>query len=499
MKEKLTAKKHKTTKKFYKKQNPKKIDASATGETAKEHEKHLHEDPLQRLFSAKSIAIIGASRSPDKVGHVILKNLIDGGFRGFLYPVNPNSQEILGIKSYRNVLAIEDPIDLAVIAVQPDIAIKAAEECGKKGIKNLIIVTAGFKEEGFFEKDKKLHDVLEKYGIKAIGPNCLGVYDAYTKLDTLFLPRYRLQRPKEGGISFISQSGAIGSAILDYATEKGYNFSKFVSYGNAMNIDETDLLEYLGKDEQTKVICMYVEGLNNGRRFIDVAREVAKKKPIIVLKGGKTYQGAKAAVSHTGALAGEAVLYSSIFRQLNIIEADTLEEVFEYAKMFEKLGAHKVCKGNNIQIITNGGGYGIIATDAAVSQGLHLSELSAESKKIIRKMDLKTENPLDLLGDANNEGYIKALEIANKDKSVDMIAVIILYQTPLVTTDMVNILTEFNASTSKPMTVISTGGEFTELLSKRLEEQGVAVYSFPLNAVKAMAKMMQYYKRRDKI
>ncbi len=469
-----------------------------------EHIKHespaVHEGRIERFFSAKSIAVIGASRTPEKIGHVILKNLLDGGFRGFLYPINPNAENVLGIKAHKSVLSIEDPIDLAIIAVQADIAIKVAEECGKKGITNIIMVSSGFSEEGNTDRDKKLRAVLEKYKIRLLGPNCLGIYDAHTKLDTLFLPRYRLQRPNQGGISFISQSGAVGSAIMDYATERGYGFAKFISYGNAVNTDESDLLEFLGNDDATKVICMYIEDVKDGKKFLQVAKSVGKKKPIIAIKGGRTSKGAEAAHSHTGALAGSAEIYRDIFRQCNVIEADTLEDLFEYAKMFEKTetDANKHYSiGSRIHIITNGGGYGIIATDSAVEEGLQIAALNKKSLKATRKLGLKTENPLDLLGDANNEKYKTALQAINNDKNVDVMLVIILYQTPLITTDIVNILTEFNAEAKKPMVVVSTGGEFTEMLSKKLEELNVPVYTFPKNAVRAIAKMVNYYKRKS--
>ncbi|MBI4163139.1 MAG: CoA-binding protein, partial [Candidatus Aenigmarchaeota archaeon] len=477
-------------KKHHKQVKHKKIEIAH--ESLASHEKHRH-GYVASFFSAKSVAIIGASRTPEKIGHVILKNLLDGGFRGFLYPINPNAENVLGIKAHKSVLSIEDPIDLAVIAVQADIAIKVAEECGKKGIKNLIIISSGFAEEGFTERDKKLRAILEKYQIKLCGPNCLGIYDAHTKLDTLFLPRYRLQRPNQGGISFISQSGAVGSAIMDYATERGYGFAKFISYGNAMNTDESDLLEFLGNDEATKVICVYIEDVKDGRKFIKVAKDVGKKKPIIAIKGGRTSKGAAAAQSHTGALAGSAAVYRDIFRQCNVIEADTLEELFEYAKMLDK---SKIPSGNKVHIITNGGGYGIIATDSAVEEGLEIASLSKDSLKAIKRMGLKTENPLDLLGDANNEKYKIALQTINNDKNADVMLVIILYQTPLITTDIVNMLTEFNAEAKKPLVVVSTGGELTELLSKRLEELNVPVYTFPKNAVRAISKMVEYYKRR---
>src|SRR3989338_6628482 len=316
---------------------------------------------LKNFFSAQSIALIGVSKDPKKVGHVILRNFVDGEYRGKVFVVNPNADEILGRKSYKSVLDIPAPVELAIIAVPAELVPKVVGECGKKKIRHAIIVTAGFKEVGNHKLDQKLELALKKNKILALGPNCLGAFDAYTKMDSLFLPRYRLQRPNEGGISFVCQSGAVGSAILDYATDKGYKFSKFASYGNAMNLDESDLLEFMGTDPNTKVICLYVEAVKDGKKFIKVAKEVSKKKPIIAIKGGKTEEGSKAALSHKGSMAGSAAIYSSVFRQCNVIEASSLSDIFDIAKMFE------ICAlpmGRRVQVITNGGGYGILSTDA---------------------------------------------------------------------------------------------------------------------------------------
>src|SRR3989338_5006365 len=291
---------------------------------------------LDNFFSAKTIAIIGVSRDSNKVGHVILRNFIDGGYKGKIFVVNPNADWIINYKAYKSVVDIEEKVELAIIAVPAPLVPNVIVECAKKGIKDVIIVTSGFKEEGNYKLDKKLESLLKKYKIRCIGPNCLGCFDAHTKLDSLFLPRYRLSRPKEGGISFVCQSGAVGSAILDLATEQGYGFSKFISYGNAMNTDESDLIDYLGNDEKTKVICLYVEGIKDGKKFMRIASKVSKKKPIIAIKGGTTEQGARAIASHTGAIAGSAEIYNGAFRQCNVVIASTLGEMFRFAKILEK-------------------------------------------------------------------------------------------------------------------------------------------------------------------
>jgi len=449
---------------------------------------------LKNFFSAQSIALIGVSKDPKKVGHVILRNFVDGEYRGKVFVVNPNADEILGRKSYKSVLDIPAPVELAIIAVPAELVPKVVGECGKKKIRHAIIVTAGFKEVGNHKLDQKLELALKKNKILALGPNCLGAFDAYTKMDSLFLPRYRLQRPKEGGISFVCQSGAVGSAILDYATDKGYKFSKFASYGNAMNLDESDLLEFMGNDPNTKVICLYVEAVKDGKKFIKVAKEVSKKKPIIAIKGGKTEEGSKAALSHTGSMAGSAAIYSSVFRQCNVIEASSLGEMFDIAKMFE------ICAlpmGRRVQVITNGGGYGILSTDAIVSSGLKMAQMSAETLKDLRKQmpSITTANPMDLLGDATTERYKIAMNAALKDYSVDIVLMIVLYQTPLVTTDIVDVIVETNDLCRKPIACVSTGGEFTETLKKSLESNGIPCYNFPEDAVRAIAKFVQYHRK----
>ncbi len=447
---------------------------------------------LKNFFSAKSIALIGVSRDPRKVGHVILRNFVDGDYKGKIFIVNPNAEQILGLQSYRSVLDIKEKIDLAIIAVPAPLVPSVVGQCGKKKIGHVIIITAGFKEVGNYNLDKKLEAALKKNKVLAIGPNCLGTFDAHTKMDSLFLPRYRLQRPKEGGISFICQSGAVGSAILDYATDKGYGFSKFASYGNAMNVDESDLLKYMGNDPKTKVICMYIEAIKDGKKFMDVASRVSRKKPVIAIKGGKTEEGSRAALSHTGSLAGSAEIYSSVFRQCNIVEASSLGEMFDIAKMFE------ICAlpmGRRVQVITNGGGYGILSTDAIIISGLKMAKLSKESLAQIRKQmpSITTTNPMDLLGDATTERYRVAINAALKDYNVDIVLLIVLYQTPLVSTDIVDIIVETNDLCQKPVACVSTGGEFTETLKKNLETNGVPCYNFPEDAVRAIAKFVKYH------
>jgi acyl-CoA synthetase (NDP forming) len=302
-----------------------------------------------------------------------------------------------------------------------------------------------------------------------------------------------MTRPGPGGISFVCQSGAVGSAILDMATDSSLGFSKFVSYGNAMIIDESDIIEYLGKDPTTKVICLYVEGVNDGKKFLSVCKKVAKKKPIIAIKGGITEEGSKAALSHTGALAGSAQVYFGVFKQAGIINAEGLEEMFEVAKILEKTMKPK---GSRIQIITNGGGYGILTTDAIVKNNLNLAKLGkktvTELKKIFSSI-VVVGNPIDLVGNATSAMYKESIEKCLNDSEVDIVLAIVLYQTPLLSTDVIDAIIDLNDMKKKPLIIVSTGGEFTELLKSNLENSGVPTYKYPENAVRAIRALVEYY------
>jgi acyl-CoA synthetase (NDP forming) len=361
---------------------------------------------LDNFFNAKNVAIIGVSSDPNKLGNVILRNFMNGNFKGKFFIVNPNEKEILGYKCYKNVLAIKEKIDLAIIAVKSKIVLSVIKDCGKKRIKNVVIISAGFKEIGNKRLEDKLLGLLKKYKIKCIGPNCLGIYDSYSGIDSMFLPSHRMKRPVEGGISFISQSGALGAAILDLISEKGYGISKFISYGNAINTDESYLIKYLANDRRTKVICLYIEAVKNGKKFLRVAKEISKKKPIIVMKGGITEGGAKAALSHTGSLAGSSDVYLSAFKQTGLIKVNGLREMFNVARLFE-LSVRP--KGKRVQIITNGGGYGIISADLVLFNNLKLARLSKKNKLDLKRKFPKiviVNNPMDLVGDTTIKSTI---------------------------------------------------------------------------------------------
>lgn len=448
---------------------------------------------LDKFFKPRSIAVIGASRDQNKIGHVILKNLIDAGFKGKIFPVNPKADEIINLKCYGSVLDIKEDIDLAIISVPAEIAVKVVKECGIKDVTAIAMITAGFSEVGNEEAEKEILDLIRQHDIRLIGPNMLGLLDLYSNLDTIFLPRLRLTRPHPGGISFICQSGAVGSATLDLAAYQGYGFSKFISYGNALDLNECDFLEYLGNDPKTKVICMYIEGIKDGKRFMKVAKQVSKKKPIIAIKGGTTEEGKQAALSHTASLAGSFEIYKGAFKQTGIIYAQNLEELFDFARILDKSIKPK---GDKIQIITNGGGYGILCADNISENNLKLAVMSTETRKFLQKNTSPIsiiKNPIDLAGDADTKRYELALESCIKDNNIDIILAVILYQTPLITSDIVSVVSELNALRKKPIIVVSTGGDFTELHKKNLEYRGIPCYTFPSNAIKSIKALCNYY------
>ena len=451
---------------------------------------------LNNFFAPKSVAIIGASRSQEKIGHVIIRNLIDGKYSGKVYPINPNADEILGLKSYSSVKKVKGIIDLAVICIPRELVLKALDECKSKNIKNVIIPTSGFKEVGNKKLDEMLEKKLKKHKITAIGPNCLGTYDSYSGLDTIFNPRYKMSRPSKGGISFVVQSGAIGCAIMDMAESNGLGISKFISYGNAMIVNETDILEYMKNDKSTKVVCMYVEGIKDGKKFMKVAKEISKKKPVIILKGGVTNEGSKAAISHSGSLTSSIDAYFAAFKQCNLITAETLEEMFNYARIMNNSIKPK---GGKVQIITNGGGFGILSTDQIIKNGLKMAKIDKKTISMLKKIytpNVVVSNPIDLVGNATSKMYRSSIEACINDNNVDIILVIALYQTPALNPDVVDVITEFKDLKKKPIIVVSLGGEFTEVLTTNLKNSGVPVYNYPSNAVKSIKKLVKYYEKR---
>jgi acetyl coenzyme A synthetase (ADP forming)-like protein len=452
---------------------------------------------LEPFFNPKSVAIIGASREPRKFGHVIFKNFVESEFKGKTYPVNPKAETILGLKAYQSLKDVPDELDLAVIAVPAPIVPSAIDECLAKNVKAAVIISGGFREIGAKGEalEREIKEKTARSNLRIIGPNCIGVYDPASHVDTLFLPTYRLRRPKAGPIAFISQSGAFGSAVLDWAASQDIGISKFISIGNKIDVDEVDLLNYLVNDPLTSCITVYVESIGRGREFLKVASKVTESKPLIVLKGGTTPEGAHAALSHTGSLAGSAKIYRGVLEQAGAIQAQTVDELFDYARVLAYQPIPKNRK--DIAIITNGGGFGVISADEVSRLGLKLASFSPETMKTLQEKlpDYAVpHNPLDLVGDADVERYRFALNAVSSDPDVGVVLVIVLLQTSYIESDVVDAITEAQSTYGKPTIVCTIGGEFTQMLIKMLEADHIPSYVTPERAVNAINALIKYRK-----
>ncbi len=448
---------------------------------------------LKSIVSPKSVAVIGASSRPDSVGMAVFRNILLSGYKGIVYPVNPKSKSILGVRAYSSILDIPDEVDLAILIVPNTIVSKVVAECGEKKVKGVVVITAGFKEIGEegLKLEKELIEVAKKYNISVIGPNCVGIIntDPEISLNATFARPFV---PKAGNIAFISQSGAFGVAALEYARKRDILLSKFISVGNKADVNENDLLLALKDDERTKVILFYLEDLVNPQEFMELSREISEKKPILVIKSGRTLAGARAASSHTGALAGSDEIYNAFFMQAGVIRVDSLEELFDCGIAFSSQPA---TRSNRVAIITNAGGPGIVATDAIVKSGAVLSNLENKTKERLSKVlppTASVENPVDVIGDAKEDRYEAAIKYVLEDTSVDG-AVIIC--TPTVFTDLEAIAKTIRDTVpryGKPVTVSFMGTEDIEKASKILEEAGIPNYLFPEVAAKVLAKLCEY-------
>jgi len=339
---------------------------------------------IEFIMNPRSIAVVGATNRPGSVGLAVFRNILTAGFKGVLYPVNLKAKSVQSVKAYANLMDIPDEVDLAVVIVPAEIVPSILEEAGQKQVKAAIVITAGFKEVGGqgVELEQRLKEVSTRYGIRLVGPNCLGVInnDENVRMNASFATKM----PKAGNIAFISQSGALCTAVLDYAEGRNIGFSKFVSFGNKADVNEVDLLRYLKADPSTNVILMYLEDITNGREFLEIAREITWQahKPILAIKSGRSAEGARAAASHTGSLAGSDSAYDAIFHQSGILRVEGVDELFNRAIAFAR---QPIPKGNRIAIVTNAGGPGIMATDAAIRHNLKIAAFSEDTKQKLKQ------------------------------------------------------------------------------------------------------------------
>ncbi|MEM1513112.1 MAG: acetate--CoA ligase [Candidatus Jordarchaeales archaeon] len=452
---------------------------------------------LRALFRPSSVAVVGASRSKGKVGYEVLRNIVEGGYPGKVFPVNPNTDHILGLPCYPSVKSIGEDVELAVITVPAKFVPDVAEDCGGAGVKCIVVISAGFKETGYegAKLESQLVSIVKEYGMRMLGPNVVGVADMHTPLNATFAAK----APLKGNIAFASQSGAMLTSILDWSLTEGIGFSKIVSLGNKADLDETDILEFLAEDEDTRVILMYLEDVKRGGEFFRKAKAAVKRKPVIVLKSGRSDAGSRAVASHTGALAGSDKAYTTAFEQIGIIRVNRVEELFDLALAFSK---QPLPGGEEIAIVTNAGGPGIVTADACEERKVRLASFKDETISRLRDSLPKAAsiyNPVDVLGDADEQRYRKALETVLEDPRVGGCMVILSPQAMTKPMEIAVAVAQLSKRHNKPLIAVFMGGESVLEANRFLSLNGIPCYFFPERAVNAMSGMIKYsrIRRRD--
>lgn len=475
---------------------------------------------LNAFFNPRSVAVVGATKKINKAGHVIFKNFVEnkrrGVFKGEIFPVNPYEDSILGFQCYRSVTKVPEQLDLVVIVVPAEIVPKIMEDAASKNVKAVVIISSGFGEIGNHELENQIIEIAKKAEIRVLGPNCLGVYDTRTGVDMLFLPETKIlttgeevvatPRPIPGNIAIVTQSGAFGVSALDYLTGRQIGVSKFVSFGNKCDVDEAEMLQYLLYDEETRVILLYVEDIKSGRNFIKVAKEVSKKKPVIALKSGRTEAGARAAASHTGAMAGSDRIYDAVFVQTGILRVKDMEEFFDAGKA---LAMQPPAAGKNVGVITDAGGPGIMAVDECELIGLNVERFS---EGIIQKFEkLKEEgklpkfatnlNPVDITGSGTSEMFEIATEITFQDPEIYGIILLGLHHTPALQEDYIDRVAKVAGKYDKPIVACDIGETEMALYTRfRFDKLSIPAYSSPEDAARAMNALVKYgvYLKKNK-
>jgi len=467
---------------------------------------------MHAFFNPSSVAVVGATKKINKAGHVIFKNFAEnkrrGVFKGEIYPVNPHEDSILGFKSYPSITKIPRELELVVIVVPAKHVLDVMRDVAAKKVKAAVIITSGFSEIGNHELENQVKAIAKKAGIRVLGPNCLGVYDSRTGVDMLFLPETRVlttgdevvatPRPMPGNIAIVTQSGAFGVAALDYLTGLQIGVSKFVSFGNKCDVNEAEMLHYLLYDEETKVIMLYIEDIKSGREFIKVAEKVTKKKPVVTLKCGRTKAGARAAASHTGAMAGSDQIYDAAFAQTGILRAKDMEEFFDTGKA---LAMQPPAAGKNVGIITDAGGPGIMAVDECEIKGLDVKRFSEETfrkfeelKKVGRLPKFATNlNPVDLTGSVTSEMFELATKILFEDREIHGIILLGLHHTPALQEDFIDRVAKVAGKYDKPITACDIGETEMALHTRyRFDKLGIPAYFSPEDAARAMNALVKY-------
>jgi len=467
---------------------------------------------LNSFFNPRSVAIVGATKRVDKAGHVIFKNFVEnkarGVFKGQLYAVNPNENSVLGVKCFPTVTKVPGDLELVVVVVPADVVPQIMRDAAAKKVKTGVIISAGFGEVGNHELENEVATIAKEAGMRVLGPNCLGVYDSRTGVDMLFLPETKVlttgdevvatPRPLPGNVAIVTQSGAFGAAALDYLAGLHTGVSKFVSFGNKIDVDEAEMLRYLYHDGETNVILLYVEDIRSGRRFLEAAEEITRKKPVVALKSGRTEAGARAAASHTGAIAGSDQIYDAAFEQTGIFRAQDMDEFFHAGKA---LSMQVPAKGKNVGIITDAGGPGIMAVDECGVKGLTVKRFSEETIGKFEK--LKTEgklpkfatnfNPVDVTGSGTSEMFELATEILFQDPEVDGIIMLGLHHTPNLQEDYIDKVAHVASKYEKPMVACDIGEtEMAISMRLRFDRLNIPAYSSPEDSARAMNALARY-------
>ncbi len=456
-----------------------------------ERDRHAAVASIARLLRPRSIAVVGASRRPGAIGYELLGNLVAGGFTGPVYPVNPRGGEIAGITAFPTIGDVPDEVDLAVVVVPAERVAEVVEQCGEKHVGGLVVISAGFAETGPEGRaaERELVAIARRHGMRLIGPNCMGVVNTEPKvsMNATFSP----VAPTPGRIAFSSQSGGLGIAILNEATHRDLGVSSFVSVGNKADVSGNDLLQYWAEDENTDVILLYLESFGNPRHFSRIARRIARTKPIIAVKAGRSPAGSRGASSHTAALASPDATVDALFRQAGVIRVDTLEELFDVADVIRH---QPLPQGDRVAIVCNAGGPGVLAADACEGYGLDVPELSEQSQQRLRELlgpEAAIRNPVDCIASATAEQYEQALRIVLEDESVD--AAIAIFTPPLVTLadDVARAVASVAATATKPVVAnfLATSGTLSAL---REGDRRVPFFTYPESAARALARVTPY-------
>ncbi|MGC9345241.1 MAG: acetate--CoA ligase family protein [Candidatus Bathyarchaeales archaeon] len=477
-------------------------------------------EQMHAFFSPRSVAVVGASKKINKAGHVIFKNFVEnkrrGVFKGEIYPVNPYEDSILGFKCYPSLSKIPGELELVVVVVPANHVVNVMRDAASKKVKTVVIISSGFSEIGNHELENQIVTVAKKAGIRVLGPNCLGVYDSRAGVDMLFLPETRVlttgdvviatPRPMPGNVAIVTQSGAFGVAALDYLAGRQIGVSKFVSFGNKCDVTEAEMLHYLLYDEETKVILLYVEDIKSGREFLEVAEKVTKEKPVVALKCGRTEAGARAAASHTGAMAGSDRIYDAAFAQTGIFRAKDMEEFFDVGKA---LAMQPPAAGKNVGIITDAGGPGIMAVDECELRGLNVRRFSDETVQKFEELKEKGKlpkfatnlNPVDVTGSATSEMFELATEILLEDPEIHGVIVLGLHHTPALQEDFIDRVAKVASKHDKPIVACDIGETEMALHTRfRFDKLGIPAYSSPEDSARAMNALVRYglYLKKNK-